>query len=50
MVYFDVEAKTWKPLASTTPAIEATHCCSSAGNNLYVAGFRMMLVIVFIRF
>jgi len=41
MVYFDVEAKTWKTLASTTPAIEATYCycAASAGNNLYVAGF-----------
>jgi len=40
-MYFDVEEKTWKPLASTTPAIEATHCycAASAGNNLYVAGF-----------
>jgi len=42
MVYFDFEAKTWKPLASTTPAIEATHCyCAAyAGNNLYVGGFK----------
>jgi len=40
MQYFDVEAKTCRPLASTTPAIEATqcHCAASAGNNLYVAG------------
>ena len=40
MQYFDVEAKTWKPLASTTPSIEASYCCcaASAGNNLYVAG------------
>ena len=40
MQYFDVEAKMWKPLASTTPSIEATNCyCAvSAGNNLYVAG------------
>ena len=41
MQYFDVEAKTWKPLASTTPSIEAKscYCAASAGNNLYVAGF-----------
>ncbi|XP_020627830.1 kelch-like protein 14 [Orbicella faveolata] len=41
MQYFDNEAKTWKPLASTIPSIEATqcHCAASAGNNLYVAGF-----------
>ena len=40
MQYFDVEVKMWKPLASTTPSIEATNCyCAvSAGNNLYVAG------------
>ena len=40
MQYFDVEVKTWKPLASTTPSIEATncYCAASAGNNLYVAG------------
>jgi len=40
MQYFDVEVKTWKPLASTTPAIEATNCryAASAGDNLYVAG------------
>jgi len=40
MVYFDVEAKTWKPSASTTPSIEAAECfcAASAGNNLYVAG------------
>ena len=38
--YFDVEVKTWKPLASTTPSIEATQChyATSAGNKLYVAG------------
>jgi len=42
MVYFDFEAKTWKPLASTTPAIEAEncYCAASAGNNLDVAGFK----------
>ena len=41
MQYFDVEVKTWKPLASTTPSIEAAQChyAASAGNNLYVAGF-----------
>ena len=40
--YFGVEGKTWKPLASTIPAIEATecYCAASAGNNLYVAGFK----------
>ena len=40
MQYFDVEAKTWKPLASTTPSIESRdcYCAVSAGNNLYVAG------------
>ena len=40
MQYFDVEVKTWKPLASTTPSIEATncYCAASAGNTLYVAG------------
>ena len=40
MQYFDVEVKTWKPLASTIPSIEAKscHCAASANNNLYVAG------------
>ena len=40
MQYFDVEVKTWKPLASTIPSIEAPYCycAASAGNNLYVAG------------
>ena len=40
MQYFDVEVKTWKPLASTTPSTEAMncYCAASAGNNLYVAG------------
>ena len=40
MQYFDVEVKTWKPLASTTPSTEATncYCAAAAGNNLYVAG------------
>ena len=41
MQFFDVEAKEWKPLASTTPAIEATncYCAAAASNDLYVAGF-----------
>lgn len=41
MQFFDVEVKTWKPLASTTPAIEATNCyCAvAASNDLYVSGF-----------
>ena len=40
MQYFDVEAKTWKPLTSTIPAIEATRCnCAvSVGSRLFVAG------------
>ena len=40
MQYFDVEAKTWKPLASAIAAIEATHCyCAvSVGSKLFVAG------------
>ena len=39
MQYFDVEAKTWKPLASTIPPIKATqcYCAVSAGNKLHVA-------------
>ena len=45
MQYFDVEVKTWKPLASTTPSTDATNCyCAvSAGNNLYVAGIAEVL-------
>ena len=41
MQFFDVEAKAWKPLASTTPAIKAVNCyCAATSNNdLYVAGF-----------
>ena len=41
MQFFDVEAKARKPLASTTPAIEATncYCAAAASNDLYVAGF-----------
>ena len=40
MQYFDVEAKTWKPMASTIPPIEATQCfCAvSVGSRLFVAG------------
>ena len=40
MQYFDFEAKTWKPLASTIPVIEASQCYSagSAGSSLFVAG------------
>ncbi|XP_020631910.1 kelch-like protein 5 [Orbicella faveolata] len=40
MQYFDVQAKTWKPLASTIPEIQATHCyCAiSVGSKLFVAG------------
>ncbi|XP_020631924.1 kelch-like ECH-associated protein 1 [Orbicella faveolata] len=40
MKYFDVEAKTWKPLACAIPAIEATecHCAVSVGSKLFVAG------------
>ena len=39
MQYFDVEVKTWKPLTSTAPVIEATlcQCAAAAGNYLYVA-------------
>lgn len=39
MQYFDVESKTWKPLASTILPIEATfcYCAASADNKLYVA-------------
>lgn len=41
MQYFDVEAKTWKPLTSTIPVIEASQCYSavSVGSSLFVAGF-----------
>ncbi|XP_020627829.1 kelch-like protein 5 isoform X3 [Orbicella faveolata] len=41
MQYFDVRANLWKPLASTTPSIEASscYCAAAAGNNLYVAAF-----------
>ena len=39
MQYFDVESKTWKPLASTILPTEATfcYCAASADNKLYVA-------------
>ena len=39
MQYFDVEVKTWKPLTSTIPSIEAKscQCATAAGNNLHVA-------------
>ena len=41
MQFFDFEAKTCNPLASTTPAMEATdcYCAVAARNGLYVAGF-----------
>ena len=40
MQYFDVEVKTWRPLASTIPAIEASqcYCAVSVGSRLFVAG------------
>ncbi|KAJ7384526.1 hypothetical protein OS493_021155 [Desmophyllum pertusum] len=40
MQYFDVEAKTWKPFAATTPPIEANqcYCAVSVGRNMFVAG------------
>jgi len=41
MQYFDVQAKKWKPLASTIP-VEATQCYSAVsvgGSNMFVAGF-----------
>ena len=40
MQYFDVEAKTWKPLASTVPSIDANQCyyAESVGSKLFVAG------------
>ncbi|XP_020631906.1 kelch-like protein 17 [Orbicella faveolata] len=45
MQYFDVEAKTWKPLTSTKASIKAMlcYCAAAAGNNLYVAGFEVEL-------
>ena len=41
MKYFDVESKTWKPLPSTIPSIQANrcHCAVSVGNTSFVAGF-----------
>ena len=44
MQYFDVEAKTWKPLASAAiPVFEASQCYSagSVGSSLFVAGYHM---------
>ena len=40
MQYFDVEAKTWKTLASTIPAPNAIvcYCAVSVGSKLFVAG------------
>ena len=39
MQYFDVEAKTWKPLASTIPVVQGSQCYSavSVGGSLFVA-------------
>ncbi len=41
MQFFDVEAKTWKPLSSTTPSIEAIeyYCAQTVGSKLFVAGY-----------
>ena len=41
MQFFDIEAKTWKPLASLAPAADATQCCcaETVGSKLYVGGF-----------
>ena len=40
MQYFDVEAKAWKPLASTIPAPNAVecYCAVSVGSKLFIAG------------
>ena len=40
MQYFDVDTKTWKPLASSIPVLEASKCYSaiSVGSSLFVAG------------
>ena len=40
MQYFDIEAKTWQPLASLAPAADATqcYCAETVGSKLYVAG------------
>jgi len=49
MQYFDVEAKTWKPLASTIPAIEAAqcYCAVSVGSKLFVAGMYSISCCIF---
>ena len=41
MQYFDIEAKTWQPLASLAPASDAAqcYCAETVGSKLYVAGF-----------
>ena len=41
MQYFDIEAKTWKPLESLAPAADVGHCycAETVGSKLYVAGF-----------
>ena len=40
MHFFDIEAKTWKPLESLAPAADATqcYCAETVGSKLYVAG------------
>ena len=49
MQYFDVEAKTWKPLASTIPALNAVNCyCAlSVGSRLFVAGVDSLSYCIF---
>ena len=44
MQYFDVEVKTWKPLASLAPATETTvcYCAETVGNKLFVSGYYNM--------
>ena len=39
MQYFDIEAKTWKPLKSLAPAADAKqcYCAETVGRKLYVA-------------
>ena len=41
MQYFDIEAKTWKPLESLAPAADVTqcYCAETFGSKLYVGGF-----------
>lgn len=41
MQYFDIEAKTWKPLEYLAPAADATqcYCAETVGSKLYVTGF-----------